>query len=351
MANEPDGARSHRDATSDPVEGLLGHVGVVVIGRNEGARVPLALASAAGCAGHVVYVDSASTDGSAERARRLGVYVCGLAATDGLTAARGRNAGFSMLMEVAPQTRFVQFLDGDSVLQPGWLALASDTLERDSSVAAVCGILREKDHEQSLVRRLLDMEWHRASGRIHSPGGIFMVRAAEFAAAGMFDPSVAQGEEAEFAIRLRARGGQIVRLPSPMAVHDSGMRGLGPWWRRCRRGGRGYAEGVERYGTGDGGANARRRASCLLWGALLPAGLVGSVVGALFVHPAFAIGGGVLVAAWMLQAVRTAWRRRGDFGWRHALLYGAFCMIAKFPEAVGVLTYRSPRMREVGPQA
>ncbi|HEV2275176.1 MAG TPA: glycosyltransferase, partial [Acidobacteriaceae bacterium] len=71
---------------------------VVVIGRNEGARLERCLASIgklrrAACEIEVIYVDSASTDGSPELARRAGAEAIVLDAVRP-TAALGRNAGW-----------------------------------------------------------------------------------------------------------------------------------------------------------------------------------------------------------------------------------------------------------------
>ena len=50
-------------------------LGAVAIGRNEGPRLTSCLKSLAAVQGHLVYVDSGSTDGSVEEARRLGAEV------------------------------------------------------------------------------------------------------------------------------------------------------------------------------------------------------------------------------------------------------------------------------------
>lgn len=88
-------------------------IGLVVIGRNEGERLRICLDSVRGSARSVVYVDSGSTDGSVEMARGRGVDVVALDMSTPFTAARARNAGFSRLIAVAPEIRYVQFVDGD----------------------------------------------------------------------------------------------------------------------------------------------------------------------------------------------------------------------------------------------
>ena len=62
-------------------------VDAVVIGRNEGARLIACLDSLAGQVRQVVYVDSGSTDGSAQAAAARGARVVQLDMTQRFTAA------------------------------------------------------------------------------------------------------------------------------------------------------------------------------------------------------------------------------------------------------------------------
>src|SRR5688572_13834671 len=99
-------------------------IGIVVIGRNEGERLVNCLKSVKPDANVVVYVDSGSTDGSVEAAERLGARVVRLDMARPFTAARARNEGFARLTALHPGARFVQFIDGDCELVPGWLDAA-----------------------------------------------------------------------------------------------------------------------------------------------------------------------------------------------------------------------------------
>src|SRR5215218_8557304 len=101
-----------------------GAVGFVVIGRNEGDRLIDSLRSVLALSNRVVYADSASTDGSAERARALGAIVAAVPPDGPMTAARGRNLGYALLRERFPDTEFVQFIDGDCILDPGFVPKA-----------------------------------------------------------------------------------------------------------------------------------------------------------------------------------------------------------------------------------
>src|SRR5262249_39832595 len=103
--------------------------GVVVIGRNEGERLRRCLESVCGRAALGVYVDSASTDRSAERARSLGAEVHELDPKIPFTAARARREGFELLLGLAPKVEFVQFVDGDCEVADGWLERAAAELQ------------------------------------------------------------------------------------------------------------------------------------------------------------------------------------------------------------------------------
>ena len=131
------------------MSGSPGGLGVVVIARNEGERLLACLDSLRGAAAHIVYADSASTDGSPERARERGAEVVVLGAERPLNAARGRNAGFARLQELAPELEHVFFVDGDCTVVPGFLAAARAELERESDLGAVCGRRRELHPEHS----------------------------------------------------------------------------------------------------------------------------------------------------------------------------------------------------------
>lgn len=114
-------------------------LGIVAIGRNEGARLERCLRAATAVGAPTVYVDSASSDGSPERAREAGVEVEELDPARPLSAARARNAGFHRLLALRPDLELIQFIDGDCELVAGWLPEAMRRLAQDSRLAAVCG--------------------------------------------------------------------------------------------------------------------------------------------------------------------------------------------------------------------
>lgn len=303
-------------------------LGAVVIGRNEGARLVACLASFPASVRPLVYVDSGSTDGSVAAARAAGAEVVALDMSVPFTAARARNEGFARLMQLgAPE--FVQFVDGDCVLQPGWLPAAEAFLRAHPEVGVVCGRRREIRPEVSIWNRLCDAEWDTPVGRALACGGDALMRVAAVQAVGGYDPALIAGEEPELCVRLRAAGWQVWRIDEEMTLHDAAMTRIGQWWKRTRRGGHAFAEGAALHGAPPERHWVAETRRAVLWGAVLP--LV-TLIGAL-VSP-WAL---LLLLLYPLQMLRLARRH----GWER----GVFMVLAKVPEAVGVLQYWMNRLR------
>ena len=81
-------------------------------------------------------------------------------------------------------TEAVQVLDGDTELDPGWIAEASAFLEQQADVAVVFGRRREKAPEASLWNRLADVEWDGPAGEAHACGGDALIRVASWRSVG-----------------------------------------------------------------------------------------------------------------------------------------------------------------------
>jgi GT2 family glycosyltransferase len=314
-------------------------VGLVVIGRNEGERLRRCLESLhlAGCP--LVYVDSASTDGSVELAGSLGAHIVALDASEPFTAARARNAGFARLLALAPQFEFVQFVDGDCEMFPGWLDTAAALLRQRPEIGIVAGRVRERHPEASVYNRLCAMEWERPAGESRYCGGIALFRRAAFDAAGGFNPGIIAGEEPEFCIRVRRRGWRIWRLAEDMVWHDTAMLRFGQWWQRSVRAGHAYAEGAARHGRPPERHFVRETRSILFWCGVLPLAALGAV---------WSTGGlGLLLllcypvlACRIVRRQRAAGRTAAD-----AWLYAGFVVLGKLPQFVGVLQYTLNRLR------
>ena len=188
-------AKAMRDAPGADIHSALGRIAVVAIGRNEGARLAACLDSIPGDVAALVYVDSGSTDESVATARAAGARVVELDPTRPFTAARARNEGAAALAAAGIAPDYLQFVDGDCTLVPGWLETAAHFLDATPQAAVVCGRRRERFPEASVYNRLCDREWDTPLGKTRACGGDALMRRAAFAAAGGFRGDLIAGEE------------------------------------------------------------------------------------------------------------------------------------------------------------
>ncbi|HEY1903641.1 MAG TPA: glycosyltransferase [Terracidiphilus sp.] len=312
-------------------------VAIVAIGRNEGERLKNCLRAALDGTRTVVYVDSGSTDGSAEFARVAGCTVIEL--DPPFSAARARNEGFACAMKYAPDATFVQFVDGDCALVEGWLECGMAALESRPDVAVVCGHVREIHPEASVYNRLFNLEWRQTAGEIDACGGIFMVRPAVFEALSGFRADVIAAEDNEFCVRVRRAGQKILLLDAAMVLHDAAMRQFKQWWRRARRTGHAYAQVAALHGGNQERYFVRECRRVWAWGLGLP---VVALAFAPFTHGLSLL----LLAAYPLQFGWIFLRgRQRKWAAGDAAVYAFFTVLTKFPALEGMLAYYWRRMR------
>jgi len=306
-------------------------IGAVAIGKNEGERLKVCLRSVAQRTSHFVYVDSGSRDGSVEFARSIGADVIELGSDIPFTAGRARNAGMKRLVQVAPEVKYAQLIDGDCELIDGWIEGALSFLEKSPEYAVAAGRLRERFPEATVYNYLCDAEWDTPVGDTEACGGIAMMRVDAFFGVDGFLPGLIAGEEPELCVRLRQGGWKIRRLDLDMAFHDSSMSRFSQWWKRTRRAGHAYAEVASLHGKSPGrmwGSESRR---IVTWGLALPLLSIVSVP----------ITGGlslVLLLAYPLNVIRIAGRLRRA-GESRAWTRAFFLVLGKFPEALGWLRF------------
>lgn len=317
----------------------MAKIGVVAIGRNEGERLKRCLEALGGPIGTIVYVDSGSTDGSAAFARARGVEVVDLDLSIPFTAARARNEGFARLLQADPAVEFVQFIDGDCVVDADWLAKALHELEAQPERAVVCGRRRERYPNATVYNLLCDMEWNTPIGEAEACGGDALMRVAALKQAGGYRASLIAGEEPELCVRLREAGWKIQRLDAEMTLHDAAMSRLGQWWKRNERAGHAFAEVSWLHRTNPCRIWARECRSNWIWGLAVP----------LFILLTAPFTFGVtllLLGFYPLQAYRIYRYRRRTFGDRPdaALRYAFFCVLGKFPQVWGQLRFHKNRL-------
>jgi len=295
-------------------------VSVVIIGRNEGVRLVRCFDSIPG--GHeVIYVDSSSTDSSVATAAARGALVIALN-TDHPTAAKARNAGWK-----AAQGEWVLFLDGDTLLHPEFVPVATQAASKSN--AAVWGHRREIFPNVNVFHRVLDLDWVYAPGLTDFCGGDALMRRSALEAVGGFDENLIAGEEPELCARLREHGYTILHIDAPMTSHDMAITRWSQYWRRATRAGYAYAQmsrktrnNAVRLWSAEARGNATRALALLTLAALaLPV-------------PQFGLP--ILAAL----ALRSAWRARWKTHDRRSLLcYGVHSHLQQIPIFAGQISF------------
>lgn len=317
---------------AEGARGLGQRLGVVAIGRNEGERLKRCLASLQGSGCPVVYVDSASTDGSPQAAAMLGARVHALDLARPFTAARARAEGLAVLEAEHPGLDYVFFVDGDCAVEPGFVSAATGFLDADPGFAVACGRRRERFPDASPYNRIMDREWDTPVGEATACGGDAVFRLSTYQAAGGYDPAMVAHEEPELCARVRKAGGRIARLDLPMTVHDADIHALATYLKRAVRGGHGYMQALGRM-TPELAATERglvRRA--LQW----PLVTLGGLVLALWWPAALLLPVALSTAA----VARDGLRSRGPDRWRAAMLR----YLAKWAEFAGILRWSRDRL-------
>jgi hypothetical protein len=216
----------------------------------------------------------------------------------------------------------------------GWLEAGVKAIKEDSELAVVAGRVRELHPERSMLNRLCDLEWQQPSGPTKSVGGIFMVRATAFEQVGGFNDAVIAGEEPELCFRLRQAGWKIRRIDAPMTLHDADMYRFGQWWKRAVRSGHAYAEAAARHGRAPERFGVRSSLSIWIWALVVPVTLSALA----WPTSAWSVAG---FAVYPLQMVKIALARRRSHRdrWADCLLWGANCVLAKWPQWWGQVRF------------
>lgn len=319
-------------------------IGLVAIGRNEGERLHRCLASVSQIDARV-YVDSGSDDGSVEWARAQGVDVVTLAVPPKFTAARARNAGIDRLDQRLPGLAYVQTIDGDCELAPGWLAAARAALEGDPSLGAVFGRLRERFPQRSIYNAMCDEEWDTPIGEAYGFGGIALLRLNAVRAVGGYDPSMIAAEDTDLARRMRDAGWKIARIDGDMAQHDADMTRFRQWWTRTRRSGHAFAELAQRHPQSAWPNWIRSCRSIIVWGLLIPVAAIAGMLGALTVARSMiglTVAVGLLYAykLWQIAASKRRHGRASTYAWPAA----GFLMLGKVAQVLGMASYHRNRL-------
>jgi GT2 family glycosyltransferase len=305
----------------------MSNLGVVAIGRNEAERLAHCFRSLPPSA-PVVFVDSASSDGSTEIASSHGISVVELDTSRPLCAARARNAGIARLGDVAKDLEFVLVIDADCELAAGFVDAALAEMARGPKVAVVCGRRREREPRSSIYNLLCDMEWNVPVGDANACGGDAVIRLGPFREIGGYDDTLIAGEEPEMCSRLR-RGGWTIRvIDHDMTFHDARMTRFRQWWKRAVRAGHAYAESFVLHGLWK-----REVASIVAYAIVIPTAIATLAVPTRSVSLL-----GLAAYPWLQHRVKGHRIARGDSA-HDASVYARYNVLGKFAQAAGIAKY------------
>ncbi|MBL0421011.1 glycosyltransferase [Ramlibacter sp. AW1] len=195
---------------------------VIIKALNEEARIALAIESSLravqGIGGEVVLADSCSTDRTVEIALRYPIRIVQLAHPQERCCGVGPQLGYQHSLG-----EYVYLMDGDMELQAGFLERALAFLAQHPEVAGVGGRVVERNLdslEYSERARREKHEAHRAPGPVDRLDGGGLYRRCAIQEAGYFsDRNLHSYEEFDLAVRLRARGWKLWRLPISAVSH------------------------------------------------------------------------------------------------------------------------------------
>ena len=222
-------------------------ISVIVIGLNEEKIIGECLSSISGlnlpgCTLEVIYVDSGSTDKSIEIAETFSnVRVVNLNDANP-SAAKARNLGTSVT-----NSEFIQFVDGDSILDDQWLKKALPIISSGNSIGAVFGAIEEASKQSSIYMKVCRFDWYMPPGDYRLCGGNALWRRSVLDEVGLFDEGLIVGEEPDLCFRVRQNGYRIVCIDAPMVKHDLDMHYFKDYWNRSVRSGTAYAIIAMRY--------------------------------------------------------------------------------------------------------
>ncbi|MDC7221647.1 MAG: glycosyltransferase [Spirochaetales bacterium] len=315
-------------------------IGVVVIGRNEGERLRKCLQSIKdNRVDRFVYVDSGSTDNSLEIAENQGAHIVHLNTDIPFSAGRARNEGFRYLTEQYNDLEYVQFVDGDCMIESNWMDAGLAYLNENPDYVIVAGQRKELFPDSSVYNMMCDYEWNTPIGDAKASGGDFIIRTEAFSEVNGFNPKVVAGEEPDLCYRLRQKGWRIRRIDHIMTYHDAAMTKFSQWWKRTKRSGHAYTQGYDLHKADKEGYNKKEVIRIMQWSVVLPFVVL---LGTAFIHFLF-------VVALMLYPVRlfriyhNLSKKYGKG--RNTFINSWFVSLAVFPQMVGLALYYYRKLR------
>lgn len=194
-------------------------VSIIIKTLNEAERLAATLESAlaaAGADGEVIVADSGSTDGTVEIAMRYGVTVVQITPEEPPSCGLGPQLGYQY-----SKGDYLCLMDGDMLLEPGFLDKAVAFLEANPSIGGVGGRVIEMNLENlEFARRMSRGGAEYNAGPVDRLNGGGVYRREAVAAVGYLSDRNLHGyEEFDLGVRMRQAGWGLYRLDTPFVQH------------------------------------------------------------------------------------------------------------------------------------
>jgi len=197
------------------------NLSIVIIARNEedtlSRALPILAEEASAENAEIIYVDSASSDGTMELIRRYPVTAVRLQASPLLCPSAGRYMG-----NLHSRGKFVYFLDGDMIPIKGWIRQGLAHFQDRPTLGGVIGRIYFVLPGEELNRNHPD-DFPTGSVRGMGLSGIY--RKDLFDRIGTFHPHARGEEEVELGYRIIRAGYTLERHDQPMAYHLDKVKG------------------------------------------------------------------------------------------------------------------------------
>lgn len=191
---------------------------IVVIGRDEEEKLRCCLASLESLPlqreeFQIIYVDSASRDGSVETASKVADLVVELGDDGALSASAGRYHG-----TLQAHSGWILYLDSDMELTSEFASRIPKLLANES-VSGIVGPLTNRYPDGALVpnakRYRLD--------RTLAPnfGGAVLLPRSVVLRSGNWDPRISSNEEMDLYVRMKHLGSSVRLVQTPIAIHHA----------------------------------------------------------------------------------------------------------------------------------
>ncbi|MFW6122224.1 MAG: glycosyltransferase [Petrotogales bacterium] len=192
-------------------------ISVIIISRNEEKNIARSIESVIEATkdvnSEIILADSGSKDKTIEIAKKYPIRIYQLKNEKHFSPAAGRYLGF-----INSRGKFIQFIDGDSVLDRDWFKNSIPIMEKDDSVAVIEGLVTIK----SVLTYSDKREYNRLRGlklgdADYIEVGTNLCRRKVLEEVGPYNPYIKFHEEAELSLRIKEKGYRIIRVPYQMA--------------------------------------------------------------------------------------------------------------------------------------